>query len=200
MSLKTKALLVGGLLFLALGLAACGIQGAPDFSEVEHTPIPTLPPATMPPLAEAFAQQGGEAAAVPCRTYPVDVLEAWFAAGLPGPQDGPFTLVDLDGNTCELTFDDVMFVFAQAGIWYEGSAACVQCHTGNPETALGQLSLDSYENILAKESTTAGGNWEASTLYDRLVVRKDMPLGRPPDAPEKGLEIFVGQVVTGEGE
>ena len=198
---KGKLLILLGVLFLLAGLAACGIQGTPNFAQVEHTPIPTLPPATLPPIAEALQAsaegQGGEAA-VPCRTTPLDVLQAWFEAGLPGPDADTFTLTDLDGNTCQVSFDDVMFVFSQAGIWYEGSPACTQCHVGDPQTALGQLSLDSYENIMSMETTTAGGNWEQSALYERLVVRKDMPLGRPADAPEKGLEIFVGQVLSGE--
>lgn len=199
---KGKIIVMLGAFFVVVGLAACGLQGAPNFAKVAHTPIPTLPPATLPPIAEALqaatGAEGGEAAAAPCRTTPVDLLEAWFAAGLPGPDADPFTLTDLDGNTCQVSFEDVLFVFSQAGIWYEGSSACTQCHFGDPEAALGQLSLDSYENILSKETTTAGGNWEQSTLYERLVVRKDMPLGRPPNAPEKGLEIFVGQVVSGE--
>ncbi len=198
---KGKLLIVTGALLLVMGLAACGIQGAPNFAKVEHTPIPSLPPATLPPIAEALQEgQGGEAggAAAPCRTTPIDVLQAWFEAGLPGPEGEPFTLTDLDGNTCELTFEAVNFVFSQAGIWYEGSSSCTQCHFGDPEAALGQLSLDTYEHIMAKESTTAGGDWQASVLYERLVERKDMPLGRPADAPEKGLEIFVGQVVQGE--
>ncbi len=199
---KGKLLVMLGALFLIAGLAACGIQGAPNFAKVEHTPIPTLPPATLPPVEEALQASAGEegeaGAAAPCRTTPVDLLQAWFEAGLPGPDAEPFTLTDLDGNTCQVTFEDVQFVFSQAGIWYDGSPACTQCHFGDPEAALGQLSLDNYEHIMSKDTTTAGGNWEQSTLYDRLVVRKDMPLGRPADAPEKGLEIFVGQVVSGE--
>ncbi len=194
---KSVLFIVLGLGLMALGLAGCGLQGTPDFSRAEHTPIPTLPKATMPPVEEALEQQAEQAgpATTPCRTTPVDVLVAWFDAGLPGPDGDPFTMTDLDGNTCQLTFDDVMYVFSSPGIWYENSPSCTSCHSGDPESALGQLSLDSYENITAKEETVGGGDWEASHLYDRLVVRKDMPLGRPADSPEKGLEIFVGQVV-----
>ncbi len=188
---------------VAVVAVGCGLQGAPDFAQVEHTPIPTLPPATLPP--EPTPEPGAAVAEAPagCRVYPADLIGAWVAAGT--PKDEPFTFTDLDGQTCQATFEaDVLPLFTEMGIWYEGSVPCTACHNANfvgTQSNAG-LSLETYEDILAGSYRSApdaqgndilgGGDWENSILYERLVIKKDMPLGRPADSPDKGLEILAG--------
>ncbi len=59
----SRWLMLAGGLFLLFALAACGSQGAPDFAKEEHTPVPTMPPATMPSMAEAAQTQAAQAPA-----------------------------------------------------------------------------------------------------------------------------------------
>ncbi len=208
--MRTRSIVVGLLLMLVAGLVVgCGIQGAPDFSRAEHTPIPRIPPATLPP--EPTPEPGAAEAAAPagCRVYPADLIGAWVAAGT--PKDEPFPFTDLDGQQCQATFEaDVLPLFTQSGVWYEGSVPCIACHNANmvgTQSNAG-MSLETYEDILAGSYRAApdaqgndilgGGDWEQSILYDRLVVKKDMPLGRPADSPDKGLEILAGAPVGEE--
>ncbi len=101
-------------LLLALGLAACGSQGAPDFAKEEHTPIPTVPPATMPSMAEAA--QTAEAAA------PAQTEEA------AQPAQG-------EGAAEEVTVEVVAPLFQKGG--------CGSCHViEGIEGAMGTLGPD----------------------------------------------------------
>ncbi len=158
--MRTRSLLWLTVALVAVLVAGCGIQGAPNFAQAEHTPF-------------------------------------------------PFT--DLDGQACQATFEaDVLPLFTQAGVWYDGSPPCIACHNKNmvgTQSNAG-MSLETYEDILAGSYRSGpdaqgndilgGGNWEQSILYDRLVARKDMPLGRPADSPDKGLEILAGAPVGEE--
>ncbi len=200
---RKRLMLLVVLGLMALGVAGCGMMGAPDFARMAHTPIPPLPPATLPPEPTPTPMptpEAGEAATPTCRAYAVDVIGAWVNAGM--PKDEPFTFTDVDGKTCQATFEaDVLPLFTQGGTFYDGSIQCTVCH--NKAAVEGGsnagLSLETYEDILAGSyrpspnekgnDILGGGNWEQSIMYERLVVKKDMPLGRPPSAEDKVLEI-----------
>ncbi len=197
-----RTLVIFGLVLALVGaLSACGAMGAPNAAQQPHTPIPPLPPATMP--APQYAAASGEAAGPrPCRITPVDLIGAWVKAGV--PETDPFPFTDLDGNACEATFtDDVLPLFTQPGVWFDGAPSCTTCHGANLATAQKGLSLASYADILAGsnrqpgqdkgEDILGGGDWENSVLYQVLITRQ-MPLGRPPDSPEKGPEMYAGHV------
>ncbi len=160
------------------------------------TPIPTLIPATLPAPDYAAA-----AADVRCETTPVDLLGAWVAAG--APEEGAFPFTDLaTGEACQATFaKDVMRLFSEANLWYSGAPSCTTCHTSDPATAQGGLSLSSYAGLMAGSANTAdlfaGGNWEASRMREVLVTGY-MPLGRPPDVPPNGPVILAGERVAEE--
>ncbi|NPA31526.1 MAG: hypothetical protein GXO37_05960 [Chloroflexi bacterium] len=207
--MRTRILVWLMMALVAVVAVGCGIQGAPNFAQAEHTPIPPLPPATLPPEPTPEPGAATVAAPVGCRVYPADLIAAWVAAGT--PKDEPFTFTDLDGRTCQATFEaDVLPLFTEMGVWYENSVPCTACHNANfvGTEANAGMSLETYEDILAGSYRSGpdaqgndilgGGNWEQSILYDRLVVKKDMPLGRPADAPAKGLEILAGTPVGEE--
>ena len=207
--MRTRSLLWLTVALVAVLVAGCGIQGAPNFAQAEHTPFPPIPAATLPPEPTPEPGAAEVAAPVGCRTTPADLIAAWVNAGT--PQDEPFPFTDLDGQACQATFEaDVLPLFTQAGVWYDGSPPCIACHNKNMvgTQANAGMSLETYEDILAGSYRSGpdaqgndilgGGNWEQSILYDRLVARKDMPLGRPADSPDKGLEILAGAPVGEE--
>ncbi len=189
---KLWMILVG----LMLVVSACA--RVPD-TPGERTPIPPLPPATLP-APDLGVSEGGEAAALPCNIAAVDLIGAWVQAGT--PETEPFDFTDAFGTACEGTFEaDVLPLFTQANLWFDGALACSSCHGSDLKAAAAQLDLTSYAGILAGARRTSadapgedilgGGNWEGAKLYQMLVSRA-MPIGRPPDSPEKGPVIPAG--------
>lgn len=185
-----------------LYISACGFtftcrRGQPAF---DATPIPTLAAATLP--APDFSVQSP--ASNRCRIAAVPLIGAWVSAGYSKTE--PFTFTDIDGQTCEATFEqDVHPVFTESNLWYPGSLSCSSCHNPDIAVASAQMDLSTYEGILAGSRRTSpdakgndilgGGDWEVSLLYDVLFVRKIMPLGRPPDVPAEGPVVFAGTAV-----
>jgi hypothetical protein len=190
-SIPVLLFLVGGIL---VSCASPGARGA-------WTPVPTLARATLPAPAGP-----GKLAALDnpqsCRIRAVDLLGAWAQAG--ASQTEAFEFTDLDGKTCTATFpNDVQFLFNQSNVWFGGAVACTSCHGPDLQISYAQMDLSSYQGILAgsrRTSADASGNdilkgndgsWEKGRLYQVLVTRF-MPLGRPPDSPEKGPVISTG--------
>lgn len=183
-------------------ISACGFtftcqRGQPAF---DATPIPTLAAATLP--APDFSVQSQ--ALNRCRIAAVNLIGAWVSAGY--SETEPFTFTDIDGQTCEATFEeDVHPVFTESNLWYPGSLSCSSCHNPDMTVSSAQMDLSTYEGILAGSRRTSadaqgndilgGGDWESSLLHDVLFVRKFMPLGRPPDVPAEGPVVFAGTVV-----
>lgn len=164
---------------------ACGFtltcnQGA---LPVERTPIPTLPPATMPAV-----DMGGSETAVSlpdvCRVAAVNLVGAWVDAG--ASETDAFQFSDENGRACETTFGDVKPLFIEANLWYSGSLSCVSCHSVDLTVSPAQLDLSSYAAILAGSRRTdaestgvdilGAGNWTSSLLYEFLSESKaDVP-------------------------
>lgn len=180
-------------------VSACGFtltcnQGA---LPVERTPIPTLPPATMP----AMDMSGDETAVSDpdvCRVAAVDLIGAWVEAGASETEAFPFT--DENGQNCETTFNEVMPLFIEANLWYSGSLSCVSCHSVDLTVSPAQLDLSSYAGMLAGSRRAdaesngtdilGAGNWTSSLLYEFLSESKaDVP-GHTDTL--SGLMIFAG--------
>jgi hypothetical protein len=180
-------------------IAGCGFsftcqRGAPV---VEGTPIPTLAAATLP--APDFSVAASSI--VSCRIAAVDLIGAWVDAGY--SESAPFTFTDVDGNECEANFtEDVLPLFTEANLWFPGALSCAACHGSDVSVASSQLDLSSYDGMsLGSQRDSQGaegvdifgdGDWEDSLLYDSLYVKKNMPLGRPPNLPAEGPIVFAG--------
>ncbi len=180
-------------------VSACGFtltcpQGA---LLVERTPIPTLPPATMP----AADMGEGEESVLPsdvCRVAAADLLGAWVEAG--ASETDTFQFADENGRNCETTFAEVKPLFLEANLWYSGSLSCVSCHSVDLNVSPAQLDLSSYEGIRAGSRRAdvesdgtdilGAGNWTSSLLYEFISEDKaDVP-GHTD--PLTGVMIFAG--------
>jgi hypothetical protein len=189
-----------GLLFVVAcnGSIACN-QGQP--LTAVRTPIPTLIPASMP-----VAQEASGPVVIKCQVYAFDLVEAWFAAGL--PETDIFEVADLNGQACEANFAaDIQPLFNTPNLWYQGAQACTTCHYADLAASQKNMDLSSYAGILAGTERTApdvqgkdilgGGNWKASMLYDRLTTPAGgtviaMPLGRLAGIDLAKTIIFAG--------
>jgi len=171
-------------------------------AQVVHTPIPTLPPATLPPV-EGFSQATPTPA--PCSAPASTILEGWVSAG--SSQDQPFNYVDPQGNNCAATFADVQSLFDQANLWYPGALACTACHNADLEAAAAGLDLSSYSGVLAGSGRSGpnatgtdilgGGVWSQSLLNQALFVQKQMPFDAPTGSlSDNGPLIQAGQQVA----
>lgn len=191
---------IGFLYVNACGFTLTCHRGAPP---VERTPIPTLLPATLPPM-----QPAADETAVPdtCRVAAVDLLGAWVEAGY--SETEPFQFTDLNGQNCEATFADVKPLFVDANLWYPGSLSCVSCHSVDLAVSPAQLDLSSYEGILAGSRRAdadskgtdilAAGNWEASLLREFVAEsHADIP---GHSEPISALVIFAGKPAPPEAE
>ena len=165
---------------------------------VQLTPIPTLFPATLPPLPVQSQQLDigkGE-----CRIAALDLIAAWVAAGT--PESDPFEFTSEDGK-CRAAFNpDIMPLFNQPNVWYAGAIACTTCHGPDIAKSAANLSLNSYQDILAGSRRTSPqqqgqdvlhstDGWERSILYVMLFTRQ-MPPGRPIDSPQNGPLLHAG--------
>ncbi len=183
-----------GFLFLnACGFTLTCPRGEPL---VDRTPMPTLIPATLP----AVPMGNGEVIApdqcyVPAMTF----IGAWVEAG--ANEHDAFQFVDVNGQNCEATFEEIQPLFVEANLWSAGSVACIACHSVDVAVSPAQLDLSSYAGILAgsgredaesKGSDILGtGNWENSLLYEFLSTsHADIP-GHTTAA--SNLLIFVGK-------
>ena len=180
-------------------ISACGFtltchQGQPIAA---RTPVPTLAAATLP--VSDFSVSSPTISR--CRVPAMDLLGAWVDAGYSDTET--FTFTDVDGNECEANFtDDVLPLFTEANLWFPGALSCAACHGSDISVASSQLDLSSYDGMSlgsqrASQSAEGvdifgDGVWEDSLLYDSLAVKKNMPLGRPPDLPAEGPIVFAG--------
>ncbi len=149
---------------------------------VDRTPVPTLLPATLPAME---LPAGGEAAVSDqCRVAALDLIGAWAAAG--SSETEAFQFVDVNGQDCESTFEEVKPLFIEANYWYVGSLSCVSCHSVDVAVSSAQLDLSNYAGIMAgsrradAESTgtdiLAAGKWDTSLLYEFISTSKaDIP-------------------------
>src|SRR3990170_973845 len=184
-----------------LYVSACGFttscQKAAAAEVVDRTPIPTLIPATLPALRES----GQSEPLNKCQVAAANMIGAWVSAGY--PEREAFSFTDEHGKVCQASFEeDVRFLFTEGDLWYPGALACDECHNADVTVASAQLDLSTYQGILAGSRRSsadakgndilAGGDWEASLLYEILFTKKFMPPGHPPESPAEGPVIFAG--------
>ena len=184
------------LLFIAaLYFANCGFStdcSQASLPAIIHTPIPTLIPASLPIQGGARQVETKPECTVTAR----DLLSTWVSAGYKETES--FGFRDINGNICLATFTDVVPLFNQPNLWYQGALACDACHNSDISIAAANLDLSSYMGILAGEKRTTsttigmdilgGGIWDKSILNESLFVYHLMPFGAPsgavaPDGP-----------------
>ncbi len=162
-----------------------------------RTPIPTLIPARLPAPVANHSQP----VKVACQIAAVDLLGAWVSAGYSDSE--PFTFTDISGKECVGNFsEDIYPLFSEGNLWYTGAPACITCHQADLKVAQVNLSLVTYQDILAGSRRTSpdatgndilgGGDWQTSLLYSQLFIKKVMPLGRPSEVPAEGPIVFAG--------
>lgn len=137
-----------------------------------------------------------------CQVNAVNLIGAWVEAG--APETDAFEFTDLDGEACSGTFEaDVLHLFTENNVWYDGSQACTGCHFAASEESYHEMDLSSYAGILAGadtledppgvsilgESTPGAGDfdWSNSKLHARLRNNR-MPPGMPFDITEENRD------------
>jgi hypothetical protein len=128
-----------------------------------------------------------------CEVKAVDLVGAWVDSG--APEVGSFDFAAMDDSACEGTFEaDILPLFTENSVWYEGSQACTGCHFANSENSYHEMDLSSYAGILAgadvledppgesllgqSEPGVGAFNWGASEMRHRLRNNR-----MPPDWP-----------------
>ena len=121
-------------------IGACASGALPTAPPTEPPPLPTP---TEPPAIETHTLDATSGAAAKA----VDLIGAWVNAG--APETDTFEYTGVDGKTYTGDFQtDVLPLFTQNGVWYEGSQACTGCHFGNTENSYHEMDLTTYEGIL----------------------------------------------------
>ncbi len=166
----------------------------------QRTPMPTLIPATLPPVDLA-----GAAGPAKCSIGALDLIGMWVEVGT--PESDPFPFTDVNGAACQATFtQDILPLFTESNLWYPGAVACSSCHQSNLVAASANMDLSTYAGILGGayrpadggqgEDILGGGVWKDSVLFEVLSTGR-MPLGRPANIPidEHGPVISAGTQV-----
>lgn len=192
----------------ALYFANCGFStdcSQASLPAIIHTPIPTLIPASLP--IQGVARQ--VETRPECRVTARELLSTWVSGGYKETEF--FRVKDINGNTCQATFADVMPLFNQPNLWYKGALACDACHNADISKAAANLDLSSYSGILAGTKRTppsgqgedilGGGIWENSALNEVLFVYQLMPFGAPsgavaPDGPILQAGTLVSNLIA----
>lgn len=184
------------LMVVALLLAACNANNLLPNTRPFGTPIPTLFPATPPPLKVDALQAATQE---PCTLRAVTLIGAWVAAGKP---EGAFEFTAADGRACQGDFAaDVLPLFTRPNVWYAGAPACTTCHGPDLAISYAQMNLGSHADILAgsrRASAQAVGNdilgpdWESALLHVQLQSLR-MPPGMPPDTSPDGPLVEAGK-------
>jgi hypothetical protein len=144
-----------------------------------------------------------------CEVKAVDLLAAWVNAG--APETDAFAFTAEDGSDCEGMFEeDVLPLFTQNSVWYEGAQACTGCHFGNTENSYHEMDLSTYEGIVTGADSLSSPpgvsilgasaigatdyDWAHSKLRERMRNNR-MPPGWTFDITEvnrDGLCVEVG--------
>ncbi|MCP4422672.1 MAG: hypothetical protein GY805_39185, partial [Chloroflexi bacterium] len=125
----------------------------------------------------------------------VDLIAAWVEAGVPETA----TFGDNDATFA----NNILPLFTEDSVWFEGSQACTGCHFSNSENSYHEMDLSSYEGILAGadvleeppgvsllgESVSGAGDydWGHSKLKERLRNNR-MPPGWEFDITEENRD------------
>ena len=138
-------------------VAAAGVEATAmaEAAGVEATAIAEAAQVQAQAVLAAGASAGSAAEAMelamPDKTgaaaKAVDLIGFWVDAG--APESDPFEYVGRDGNSYEGTYEaDIMPLFSENGVWFEGQQACTGCHFANSENSYHEMDLSSYEGIM----------------------------------------------------
>ncbi|MFQ5398472.1 MAG: hypothetical protein ACE5E7_02625, partial [Anaerolineae bacterium] len=87
-----------------------------------------------------FGERGGAAAGPSCAIHAVDLIGAWVDAG--APETAAFDYLAVDDEACSGTFDaDILPLFTESNMWFDGSQACTGCHFANSENSYHEMDL-----------------------------------------------------------
>jgi hypothetical protein len=182
---------IGFLFINACGFTLTCKQGA---FPVDRTPIPTLLPATLPVMETG---KGNVVISDRCRVAAVDLIGEWVSAG--ASETDPFKFIDINGQNCESTFEEIKPLFVEANLWVPGSLSCSSCHS-DVTISPAQLDLSSYAGIMAGSRRAdaeskgtdilGGGTWKGSLLYEFLSTSKPDVPGHTESVSD--LVIFAG--------
>ena len=176
-------------------IGACASGALPTAPPTEPPPpTATIVPPTPTDNPEVLAsnQTPGDAAKA------VDLIAAWVKASAPEPDSFEYT--GSDGGTYQATFEvDVLPLFTQNNVWYEGSQACTGCHFANSANSYHEMDLSSYAGIMAGADVVSAPpgtpilgqsaigesdfNWDNSRMRTRLRNNR-MPPGITFDITE----------------
>ena len=132
MNRKTKSLLIGLLLVLMLSISACGAPATL-----------TVVPSPTPEFEEDLVEDDISGAAAKA----VDLIGAWVDSGASEMEE--FSYTGVDGNKFQASFQsDILPLFTENGLWFEGSQACASCHFANTENSYHEMDLTSYQGIM----------------------------------------------------
>ncbi|MDP1545420.1 MAG: hypothetical protein Q8L87_05305, partial [Anaerolineales bacterium] len=204
MKRKSNLLLLFGVCFTAgaIILTACGGSATlPPFA----TAIPTLTEGspTDTPQSPVELSTPGDA------IHAVDIIGDWVNAG--APETGEFNYTGIDGNSYTATFEaDILPLFTQNNVWFDGAQACTGCHFANTENSYHEMDLTSYEGIVTGADSLSSPpgvsilgasavgatdfDWAHSKLRERMRNNR-MPPGWTFDITEvnrDGLCVEVG--------
>ena len=198
-------LLVLGLMFSIVYVSSCGLTFTCEQAEpkVDRTPIPTLIPASH----NEAQMESGMTEFNKCQVSATDLVGAWVSAGY--SETDTFTFVDLNGEACAGTYEDIQPLFIENSLWYSGSIGCVSCHNSALTERSSGLDLTTYDALMLGSRRVAGstskstdilgdGDWEKSLLYKVLVDQALVPAGHSADAPASGFILFAGEKVVVE--
>jgi len=197
--MRSRIIIIVVLVFVVQAFFLILFFGKVGKTPVEHTPIPTYIPVfeAKPTLHVQQVSFG----AGKCSVAALDLLGDWVKAGK--PESAAFEFQSGTGKTCLATFpQDVLPLFTQPNIWFDGAISCSTCHGSDLAQAAAKMSLVDYANIIAgsrRDNPSAKGNdifgdgtnWPQAKLYTMIFTRQ-MPIGRPFSSPQKGPIIHVG--------
>ncbi len=193
MKKKPGWILLIALLLMSLVAAGC----APSTRNPKKAKFPIYRPASP---VEVSLQNIHPPAPNSCPVHALDLIGAWVTAK--APEKDPFDFTDVNGKPCRGTFEaDIQPLFNSPNLWYTGAISCRTCHGPDVQVSYARMDLSSYQGLLAgsgRESANAkgedilgGGDWQNSTLYEKLNAG-EMPPNKPAGSTPNGPLVYAG--------
>ena len=145
--LKKSAILIVLFIVLLIPVILAQLQqpqAAPEVAETE-----TVEESVEPGDAEESSEVSLEVSLgeLGAAAKAVDLIAAWVEDG--ASETEAFEYEGVDGNAYQATYEiDILPLFTESGVWFEGSQACTGCHFANTETSYHEMDLTSHEGIM----------------------------------------------------
>jgi hypothetical protein len=145
---KKSAILIVLFVILLIPVILAQLQQPPATPEVVETEIAESE--TVEESEETEEPGGSEEVSLGelgAAAKAVDLIAAWVDAG--ASETEAFEYEGTDGNAYQASYEmDILPLFTESGVWYEGSQACTGCHFANTETSYHEMDLTSYKGIM----------------------------------------------------